>query len=406
MSAECYASLDNNDLVRAVETKTERHVQVSNDDGASWATTLTMPAEDDLGDGRVLTRDVHNLYLDPDHGVLICVISEMLDKAGAFITWADGVGIGPRTLRYYTMLSRDGGRTWSEKQRLIETGHDAEHWARDAWFGRSGISIVEGRPWHKTARGEIVAPAYLWPTDEQIAASLEDAQCPAELRTDARYFALGLCLLAKWRDDLSGLEWESGGLMELPWGYTGAGTCGSDEPAVAFLDDGRWFATLRLSTGHKDLFKKRGIPILPYGVASTDQGRTWGHPQPLHFDDGTVVFAPSSYPEFVRHSASGKWYWIGNILDQPVYGECDPRHPLSIAELDPATLTLKRDTVTVIQAKEPDDLEWIRYSNFRTYERRDGTGFTLLMNKSYCEFQEGFKTLPRPTFRYHIRIPT
>lgn len=406
VSAQCYASLEGHDLIRAVRADEECLLLRSVDNGETWATAEVIARNVPVDADRRLLCSVASLYLDPGNGLLVLFLSEIIDPAheGEFV-WADATDMGPRTQRLYYQISRDAGRTWEPRQQIIEKGDefDERHWARDVWYGRSSL-VMEGRRPHRLPDGTIVVPCYLWPTDEHMARIFEAEGRPPELRDDAKYFVQSVCLLARWREDLRGLDWQSGGPVHLPGGYTHAGTCGSDEPTVAFLDDGRWLAVLRTSTSHVQEFRERNVPLVRMCAVSTDAGRTWPETRPLTFDDGAPVYSPSAYSEFIRSSRTGRWYWIGNILEQPTYGGGDPRRPLQIVELDREALCLKRDTVTVIEDKTADDLEWVRFSNFRVYEERDSGDFVLLMTKCYCELQEGWPNLPYPSYRYRIRL--
>lgn len=409
--AQSYASLDDDSLIRAVLTDQEILIRSSADNGRTWPKTEVVARKEPIDTTRVRTPYLETFYLDADNGLLVLFLAEhihavnpnklSLDKEPT--EYADAVDSGPRTRRLFYQISRDGGRSWGPRQPIIEKGpeYGSEHWARDVWCGRSSLT-VEGRAIRKLPDGTIVAPCYLWPSDEHLGRIFQEEGRPRELWDDAKYYMHTVCLLGRWRKDLSGFEWESGGPLLVPGGYTTAGTCGSDEPTIAFLDDGRWLAVVRTSTSHVQEFRERNLPALRYGAISTDQGRSWQQARPLAYDNGRPVFSPSAYSEFIRASKNGKWYWIGNLLDNPTYGNCDPRYPLQIAELDEATLSLKRNTVTVIEDKAPDDSDHVRFSNFRVYEERHTKDLILLMTKSYCELQEGWQTLPRPRFRYRI----
>ena len=89
------------------------------------------------------------------------------------------------------------------------------------------------------------------------------------------------------------------------------------------------------------------------------------------------------------------------------YGPAYPRHPLQIAELDPDTLGIKRETVTVIEDTRPDDpgIPWL--SNFHVYEERGTREFILLMTPYYFAPDSKWqKALPQvPTYRYRICLP-
>jgi hypothetical protein len=405
---EGHASLTNDSLIRAVgpvgdQVQTFRSV----DGGETWTLVDFFPATERVDEPRMRTWSITGFYLDPVNGQLLRLLYDLLAKAGSrVIPSADGVGYGPRTFRLHYQISTDGGRTWGPRQQIIERGdeYNAEHWAKNVWYGRSG-AVTEGRRPYCLPDGTIAVGCYLYPTDEYIREVFRQENRPVELHRDLGNYAESFVLLGRWRDDLSGLEWRTGGTIHLPGGYTPAGTCGSQEPALAFLDDDRWFATVRTDTGTADFFRQMPMPVLPWTAVSTDQGRSWGDVRPLRFDDGTLVYVPTAFAEMIRSSKTGKWYWIGNIIPHPTYGQCDPRYPLVIAELDEATLTLRRSTVTVIQDREPEDPPLVRFSNFRVYEHRPTRDFILLMTKSYSELQEGHNGLPHPTYRYRITLP-
>lgn len=400
--AQSYASLQDNDLLRAVGGGGKCALWRSTDGGRTWADPQDVARDEPLDADRVRTTTVSTIYLDPDNGLLVLFLAEGVSSLGGGFAYADAVGHGPRTWRILYQISRDAGLTWEAPRQLIESGsrYNSRHWARDLWLGRSALGI-EGQQVQRLANGTIVAPAFAWPTDDYMARFFDAQQWPEELRRDATYFLEGRCLLLRWTPDLSGLTMTTSAPIQLPGGYTSAGTCGSDEPAVAYLDDQHWLAVLRTSTSHVDAFKARGLPLLRQSAYTTDGGKTWTS-APLQFDDGGTVYSPAAWSQFIRSSRTGKWYWIGNLLDQPNYGTCDPRYPLQIVELDKRTRRLKRATVTVIQGKEPADDAWVRFSNFRVYEERDSGDLIVLLRKDYCEFAQ--PGLPRPGYRYRLSV--
>jgi len=108
---------------------------------------------------------------------------------------------------------------------------------------------------------------------------------------------------------------------------------------------------------------------------SEDNGYHWSKPVPLTYDDGGVMYSSSSVPKLWAHS-NGKLYYIGVINDKNPT-ENLPRFPLCIAELDRASCTIKRDTVTVIDTQHAHHREekgGIRadYSNHGIFEDSKG----------------------------------
>ena len=124
--------------------------------------------------------------------------------------------------------------------------------------------------------------------------------------------------------------------------------------------------------------KEKGVPSTRQWSVSEDGGKTWSVPRTLKYDDGTDVFVPASIARFETHPDTGRIYWFANILSKPSYN-CDPRYPLTIAELDKEKLCIKKDTVTVIQDLPGGATIERRYSNFGHYIDRVTGEFVLLV---------------------------
>ena len=107
---------------------------------------------------------------------------------------------------------------------------------------------------------------------------------------------------------------------------------------------------------------------------------TLSDPAELKYDDGSEFYSPASFQRMIRSSETGKLYWIGNITADPPSGGT-PRYPLVIAEVDEsgATPSLKKNTVTVIDDKQPGQPDSIQFSNFTVFEDRETHAFDLYM---------------------------
>ena len=101
---------------------------------------------------------------------------------------------------------------------------------------------------------------------------------------------------------------------------------------------------------------------------STDSGRTLSPPAEWKYEDGSSFYSPSSFHRMIRHSVTGKLYWLGNLSATPPAGN-SPRYPLVIAEVDEARAALKRGTVTAIDDRQAGQGN-IQFSNFPLIEDR------------------------------------
>ena len=68
-------------------------------------------------------------------------------------------------------------------------------------------------------------------------------------------------------------------------------------------------------------------------------------------------------------------------------------------------MTLKRNTLTIIEDRAPGETHWVRFSNFSAYNDHETGNIVMLMQKSYCEYQENLAQQPHPSCRYQIVVP-
>jgi hypothetical protein len=118
-------------------------------------------------------------------------------------------------------------------------------------------------------------------------------------------------------------------------------------------------------------------------------GVTLSPVQELKYDDGTRFYSPSSIHYTIRHSVSGKLYWLANICPEPPHGN-EPRYPLVIAEVDETIPVIKRHTVQVIVDRGPWESEAVQWSNFSPLENRETHELELYMTPigSKATYQE------------------
>jgi len=84
----------------------------------------------------------------------------------------------------------------------------------------------------------------------------------------------------------------------------------------------------------------------------------------------------------------------------------DPRNKLQIAELNPDTLRIKRDTITLIDERWPGEPAYVRLSNWAQYQDRETGNIVLYLTRN--PGNEGWKPddgISRDLFRYDIILP-
>lgn len=330
----------------------------SEDNGRTWQ--IVEPFVDEVTEAQVdagyFVKVLPMQYLDPDNGLLLSLM-DTCEQAAGDVGFDAATDLTSRTHRFFSSVSRDGGRSWEDHGQLILVGYDATHWAPGVWYGKNGMN-ADMPPWAKLPDGTICCGVSLQPVDEQGQA----------VTATGTYFLQTVILRGRWRADLSKLDWEMGEPIKVPAAVSSVGGC---EPAMAHLGGERLFVTMRCQG-----YPERRIPSLKFTSLSEDGGRTWSEPAPLRFDDGEVAHSPASFAQFVQFGGSGRWFWIGNLSPEPVYSQT-PRYPLQIVEFDPERLCLRRDTVVVIDDWREGLPRDVRFTNWGSYVDRE-TGEVVL----------------------------
>ena len=344
---------------RAVETKSDLmdafEYGFSSDNGATWSELREMKVYEPRPEGGTVRRHILPAFADPGSGRLLTLYNEAVMPGDDPI--ADG--LTNTFLRY--QVSCDGGRTTALDAMVIQRGHTPEQPLRGVTVGKNAVMLGDsGCETIRTRGGRLLVPVQVCPVD-----------------ADGNYYNPGggytyheaAVLIGQWSDDADDLRlsWE---LSPYICNDPAHSTRGAVEPTITQFPDGRLLMVLR---GSNDA--KPQLPGYRWYTVSHDDGDSWEPVRPWTYADGTPFFSPSSMSQLLAHS-NGSYYWLGNISPDNPHGN-DPRYPLLIGRVDPASLLLQRDTLAVIDDRRPGEFHGMTLSNFHAHEDR-ATGDILL----------------------------
>ena len=155
------------------------------------------------------------------------------------------------------------------------------------------------------------------------------------------------------------------------------------EPILAELESGKLLLVMRgsnLNYPGWNTCVKEGTPGYKWYSISNDGGKTFSEPKPWQFDNGDMVYSPSSIFALIRSSKNNKLYWVGNVTDNKAYGNF-PRFPLNIAQVSEETGLLIKDTFTEIDTKQKGETERVQLSNFYILEDRETLKIEITLSK-------------------------
>jgi hypothetical protein len=197
------------------------------------------------------------------------------------------------------------------------------------------------------------------------------ANASGDPENERRPWRMGsLCFMGRWNPNRDDYDWTAGQRVEISPALSSRGLI---EPEVAELQDGRVLVIWRGSN-------TATTPGRKWHSVSADGGQTLGEIRELRYDDDTRFYSPSSYHRLVRHSQTGKLYWLGNLCVTPPRGNA-PRYPLVIAEVDEKIPALRRGAVTAIDDRLPGQSATLQLSNFSLLENRETNELELWLTR-------------------------
>jgi len=333
----------------------------SDDDGKTWSAWQTLHSQ--WPTQRDCTKEEHNFATayDPASGKEVRMVLQriIIGEGGRAVDRLFG---GAKVFFDHMLwqTSDDGARTWSP-QTLIkyEPGpdYDPNDWGPGNYLGKN--EMYGGYNLLATRAGTLVYPV-----------SLFVPYCDDAFEQTLEHFGIFgriggmMIVVGKWNAAAKTYEWQASNKLNLPRRVSSRGLM---EPAVAELKSGRLLISVRGSNMGMDPVKQ---PSRNWMTTSDDGGLTWSPITDLRFDTGEQFYSPSAFARMLRHSQTGKLYWFGNITPEPPLGN-GPRYPLVVAEVDEDKIALKKNTLSVIDTRDPEhDSVNVQFSNFSLLENR------------------------------------
>lgn len=352
-----------NTFIRRSDTVEDEILRYSSDNGRTWSSPTCRTIHRQTPQG-VWRRCGKVGYIDPMSGRYLSVWNE-----GTLPN--DDPLEGLKQWRLFYSVSEDGARSEVASGQIIHEGaeYNADHPLPGMWVGRNSVMLGDYPCTPMTlGDGTILVPCQITP-----------------LGPDGNYYNPGggytyhyaAVLIGRWREDKR-IAWTLSASAE---GDPAKSTRGMIEPTLAQLDDGRILMIMRGSNDNKGVMQG-----YRWASWSQDCGRTWSVPVPWTYSDGGNFFSPSSCSQLILHS-SGRLFWAGNITPENPRAN-SPRYPFVLGEVDRKTGLLIKDTVAIVDDRQPDDGPHLTLSNFYIREDRETGDLILHMTRLFAHQQE------------------
>lgn len=271
----------------------------------------------------------------------------------------------------FYQLSDDDGWTWGKAHQFkYENGpdFDPDSWGNQEYYRTNEMYIGEAIA---LSNGTVIVSATV-PVQYR---DEEDEKFPSIFPNDYRdgCVAGAMCFIGKWNKARQDYDWAKSNSIFLPRRKS---TRGLMELNLSELSNGNLLMIMRGSNTGLDPLK---YPSRRWFSLSRDGGLSWSEIKDMRYDTGEQFYSPSSIAKTIRSSKTGKLYWVGNITEVPPKAN-SPRYPLQIVEVDEEGPSFKKDTVTVIDDRDPEkDSEHLQVSNFSLFENRETYDMEMYM---------------------------
>ena len=368
--------------VHSFETQDDVHDDItarwSTDNGRTWSEFVPVQPSTNVDYGGVTVWEGEGAAdYDASTGSLVGMWLRQIRHGGVYHNFT------------YCRMSPDSGRTWSAPAQLVYEPGDAFDPANPL------------KPQFLNHNEGYMGNNVLVRSDGTLLVCLAHANAPGDPKNDQRPWRMGSVLfLGKWNAERREYGWTPGARVEISPEHSARGLM---EPELAELGDGRILVVWRGSTHGWDGTVAK-LPGCKFFSVSSDGGRTLTPPEPWKYADDSSFYSPSSIHRMIRHSVTGKLYWIGNISGTPPSGN-SPRYPLVIAEVDEEKAALRKSTVTAIDDRGPDQGPRVQFSNFSLYEDHQ-THALILHLTTYGQEPNSADWATADNYRYVLSIQT
>jgi len=369
----------------------------SEDNGRTWSDWQPVP-DPPMQDGCTLITCVFATGYDPDAKVTLQAVFHRLSRGakneGVEAWWQHNTKAYADHM--FVQWSADDGRTWAPMAQLRYQPGDSfspANWAAKGFLASN--EMYGGYAFARNRDGRMVYPVSV----PNVIHHNEDGSSEQVLGVR--------CMLGRWDAPQRAYAWEaSPEPITVPHRLSGRGL---EEPAIAALTNGDLLLSLRAANVCDGPDPWRGIVESPgraWHAVSRDGGYSWGHVSDLRYDTGEQFYVPSAMARFIRSTKTGKLYWLGNIPRARPNGD-NYRYPLVLAEVVETMPALKRDSVVVIEDREPTrQAEIVGFSNFSVLENRATLDLELIL-PHFAErgiLADGQLDFSCNTWRYVIRL--